>query len=180
MIGIIYKITCELTKEVYYGSTSTSLNLRKNNHKMGSTSSSKQIIERGKWTISAIETINYENKSELLLRERFYIENNECINKNLPITTAEEKKAQQQDCMRKWYLEHRREHIKKCGEYTAAHLDQHKISMKKYYDNNRDKMLQYQREYRQKQFQENMKKKEESINEQNWVIKDLSLETIDN
>ena len=41
-------------------------------------------------------------------------------------------------------------------------------------------MLQYQREYRQKQFQENMKKKEESINEQNWVIKDLSLEAINN
>ena len=111
------------------------------------------------------------------MRERYYIENFDCINKNLPIITAEEKKAQQQDCMRKWYLEHRREHIKKCGEYTATHLDQHKISMKKYYDNNRDKMLEYQRQYRQKQFEENMIKKEESINEQNWILKDISLST---
>ena len=177
MIGIIYKITCELTKEAYYGSTTTSLNLRKNNHKMG-TSTSKQIIDRGKWNIAAIETVTYEDKKELLMRERHYIENNECINKNLPIITAEEKKAHQQECIGKWYVEHRREHIKACGEYTQNHLEQHKISMKKYYNNNRDKMLEYQRQYRQKQFDENMKKKEEAINEQNWVIKDLSLETI--
>ena len=50
--------------------------------------------------------------------------------------------------------------------------------MKKYYDNNRVKMLEYQRQYRQKQFDANIKKKEEAINEQNWVIKDINLETI--
>ena len=33
---------------------------------------------------------NYENKEEITTRERFYIENNTCINKTIPLQTRRE------------------------------------------------------------------------------------------
>lgn len=90
MKGIIYKLECCITGEVYYGSTQYSLNKRMTEHKSnckrwkeGKTNytTSYQIIDRGNYSYSLIETVEYEEKKQLEARERFYIENNECINK---------------------------------------------------------------------------------------------------
>jgi hypothetical protein len=47
--------------------------------------SSRDIIARGNYTAKVIENVIFKNKNELLMKERYYIQNNECVNKYLPI-----------------------------------------------------------------------------------------------
>ncbi len=90
MKGIIYKLTCNETGEVYYGSTTQSLNNRMLGHKSQckrwkegkcNFTTSYNIIDRGNYSYSLIETVECEDKKQLEQRERYYIENNQCINK---------------------------------------------------------------------------------------------------
>ena len=61
--GFIYEIRCNITNKCYYGST-TSL-YRKYNHTVKSNStSSKEIIDGGNWSMKTLETIFYKDKSE--------------------------------------------------------------------------------------------------------------------
>jgi hypothetical protein len=100
MKGIIYKIVCNETGEVYYGSTTKpTLNIRISGHKCsfkrwkeGKTNymTSFQILERGNYSYSLIETVECEDRKQLEQRERYYIENNECINKNIVGRTVKE------------------------------------------------------------------------------------------
>lgn len=132
--GLIYKIICNKTGKQYFGSTTQSLAKRKALHKMhNNTSSSKEIIDLGDWRIELIEEITYDDKSDLLNRERHYIEMNVCVNKNRPIITNEERKEQSKKNMHKWYLENREDHIKRATEYTIANYEKHKETMRRYY-----------------------------------------------
>lgn len=133
--GIVYKISCNKTGKKYIGSTTQSLAKRKALHKMNNnTSSSKEIIDLGDWSIEVIEEVTFDNKKDLLNRERYYIEINACVNKNRPIITNEERKEQSKKNMHKWYLENREEHIKHATEYTLANYEKHKESMRRYYN----------------------------------------------
>ena len=139
MKGIIYKIECCITGEVYYGSTQQSLNLRMIGHKSDYKRwkqgtfpymTSFQIIERCNYSYSLIETIDCEDKKQLEIRERFFIENNKCINKNIPGRTTKE------------YYESNKE----------ARLDY----QKQYYESNKQLIIQLriQRYLKQKQSKE--------------------------
>jgi len=133
--GIVYKISCNKTGKTYYGSTSQTLSKRKSLHKMSkNSSSSKEIIDLGDWRIEVVEEVFYDDKSDLLNRERHYIEINACVNKNRPIITNEERKEQSKKNMRKWYLENRENHIKHATEYNLEHYEKHKESMRRYYN----------------------------------------------
>ena len=93
--GKIYKIVCHETGEEYYGSCVCPLSKRKGVHKDKSNSCmSKKIVERGNWDIVLVEDFPSETKFELRRRERYYIQNNPCINLYLPAATLEEKKEQ--------------------------------------------------------------------------------------
>ena len=90
MKGIIYKLECCITGEVDDGSTTLSLNNRMMRHKSSCKrwkegkygfTTSFNIIDRGNYSYSLIETVECEDKHQLEAREWFYIENNECINK---------------------------------------------------------------------------------------------------
>ena len=95
--GKIYMIKCNDTNEIYYGSTVTRLSQRKSVHKNNSIkTSASPIIERCNWTIELIEDYPCNNLHELLNRERYYIDNNKCVNKVCPIKTTEEKKETKQ------------------------------------------------------------------------------------
>ena len=132
--GIVYKISCNKTGKKYIGSTTQSLAKRKALHKMNcNSSSSKEIIDLGDWCIEVIEEITFDNKEDLLNRERHYIEMNVCVNKNRPIITNEERKEQSKKNMRKWYLDNREDHIKRATEYNIANYEKHKESMRRYY-----------------------------------------------
>ena len=101
--GKIYKIECSETGEVYFGSTCGTLNKRMSKHKdkfqqwqAGQTRASYTsfpLISRGRATISLVEDFACENKKQLHERERFYIENYECVNKFVPGRTMAEYSA---------------------------------------------------------------------------------------
>ena len=101
--GKIYRIVCNITGDTYYGSTAMQyLCNRKSDHNSGfklfkqglaGKCRSYDIIERGDWTMVLVENSPCNSKEELLMRERYYIENNECINKARPIISTEEHKA---------------------------------------------------------------------------------------
>ena len=93
--GKIYKIVCHETGEEYYGSCVCPLWKRKTVHKDKSNNcTSKKIVERGNWDIVLVEDFPSETKYELRRRERYYIQNNPCINLYLPAPTLEERKEQ--------------------------------------------------------------------------------------
>ena len=85
--GKIYKIECSETGEVYFGSTCLPLSTRFGEHRRDCKSknlTSKSLISRGKATISLVEDFACENRKQLEEKERFYIENYECVNKKIP------------------------------------------------------------------------------------------------
>ena len=94
--GKIYKIVCNETNEVYYGSCITSLNNRlwrhiNEEHSRANTITAKQIIHRDNYEMLLIEDYPCNSLNELLQREQYYIENNECINKIKAYQSREEK-----------------------------------------------------------------------------------------
>ena len=115
--GKIYKI--ESNGLCYYGSTIQKLYDRLSTHKKKVGCSSRLLYETGhEIKISIVELYPCNNKEELLLRERFWIENNQCINIKLPISSKEEKKQ----IKHKWTVEHKEE--KK--QYDAIYREKRK------------------------------------------------------
>jgi len=130
----IYKIVCNITGETYYGSTCQSLAKRVGSHrdnfkrwKNGKYTyvKSYDIIERGDYDYSLVEECSCDNKEQLHARERYYIENNECVNKNIPSRT------------RKEYREQNKEKIKEYYEDNKEHISERK---KEWYQANKEKI----------------------------------------
>jgi len=88
--GKIYKVVCNNTGKTYYGSTYGSIAKKKGRHKSNYHNeylkgkrgfvSVYDIIKEGNYDIFLVENYPCETKEELHARERWYIENNECIN----------------------------------------------------------------------------------------------------
>ena len=95
VVGKIYKLTSKNTNKVYYGSTTfVFLSMRLLNHeqcyhsyKLGKRGyqSSFDIIECGDYKIELVEDVVGTDKKDLLIRERYYIENNDCVNRIVPL-----------------------------------------------------------------------------------------------
>ena len=98
-----YCIVCNITGEKYYGSTKNTLKLRMSLHKSNLNCCSKQIILRGDYDIYQLG--HYETIEEAEMKEKWYIDNKECINKNRVRVTNEER------------LQYNREKSKKVKEY---------------------------------------------------------------
>jgi hypothetical protein len=90
--GKIYKlVNDEMPDKIYFGSTINDLNIRLSQHKSKSNkSTSKILFEKGNVKIILVEEYPCENRKQLEKKERNYIENNECINKNIPTRTLKE------------------------------------------------------------------------------------------
>ena len=127
MKGFIYKIYDNTNGNCYYGSTKSPLNKRLHSHKSayknfcngGSCKYcySYKIIENGDYDISLVEEVEYENKQELHARERFYIENNECVNKILPNRD-----------MKEYYITNKEKYL----EYNRQNKEARKVYNKRY------------------------------------------------
>ena len=87
---ITYCIECNITGEKYYGSTESTLNIRINGHKSKLNCSSKEILLRDDYVVYTLH--EYETIEEAEMKEKWYIQNKECINKNRVRVTDEEKK----------------------------------------------------------------------------------------
>tara|TARA_R100001198_G_C5111143_1_gene138592 strand:- start:51 stop:557 length:507 start_codon:yes stop_codon:yes gene_type:complete len=129
--GKIYKIECNVTDEVYYGSTTYKyLSSRLGIHKSKKTRCrSKQIIDRGNFNCKIIEEYPCNSRLELETRERWWIENNVCINKSIPCRTRDE------------WVENNKGKIKqKQSEWYEANKDKIMERVKQRYQDNKDKI----------------------------------------
>jgi hypothetical protein len=174
--GKVYKLYAQLddgTIICYYGSTTKNLRVRLAGHVQSAKkirdTTSKHIIDAGNYNIMLLENFPCNSKEELSAREQFYILNNECVNKVVPLRTKKEWyndniesiKDNRKICYSK-NCDHEKEYSK---QYYEQHLDQIKDRMKLYYEQNvdklKDKAKQYYEqhsktlnEYKRKQYQQ--------------------------
>jgi len=139
MIGYIYKIYDNTNGNIYYGSTKEELSKRMTKHRAnykryiegkGNNVKSFEILKNNDYSYSVVEKVEFNEKFELLQKERYYIENNECINKCIPTRTRKESN--------KNYYDNNKNKIRK---YNRDY-------QKEYRENNKDKIKEYQKEYR--------------------------------
>jgi hypothetical protein len=87
----IYKIFSDKTDLIYIGSTIRTLNIRLSEHKLRNKKNIKQILDIDpNLKIELLESYPCKNKNELETRERYYIENNDCVNKTIPTRSKNE------------------------------------------------------------------------------------------
>ena len=124
----IYHIVCNITGQTYYGSTVQRISQRMNGHrKKDHKCVSKPIIERGDYHYGLVEDYKCENSEQLRMRERYYVDNNDCVNKNSPIRTKEEK-------------------ISYFKAYHEANKDKIRERKKREYETNKDKISEHNNE----------------------------------
>jgi ATP-dependent helicase YprA (DUF1998 family) len=147
--GKIYKIVCNNSGLTYYGSTTRPLCQRIGKHKHKTSSyTSKKIIDGGNYNIILVENFPCNNKEELCKRERFYIENNECVNKAIPGRTLEE-----------YYQDNKQKIDEYQKKYRLDNREKILELKKKNYQENKEKIS----EYNKKHYQENKEKLSEKI-----------------
>ena len=152
--GKIYKITADGFPDlIYYGATTQTLSKRLTGHvsemkkwekNQTHYCTSFQIIEKGKgvYHITLLENYPCNNKDELGMRERFYIENNECVNKCIPTRTQTEWTEDHKEELRKYHKLYRQEHVDELKErgklYREVNKDKLKDKKSQYHEANRD------------------------------------------
>jgi hypothetical protein len=155
--GTIYKIECNETGEVYYGSTQQSLKKRMIYHKANCKAwkegkhrftTSFRIIERGNYSYSLIETVECEDRKELETRERFYIENNKSVNKFLPCRMNKGLKEYHEEYYKANKDKKKESKREKDKEYYQANQNRIKESQKAYRDANKDAINEKRRQQR--------------------------------
>lgn len=142
----IYRIVSNVTGENYYGSTTEPTLARRlakhrasYHHFLKGKSkfvTSFKILETNDYDIVLIENFNCNSKSELHARERYYIENNVCVNKYIPNRSKHE---------------YRTDNINKFLEYEKCYRQNNKELLsekaKQYYESNKDIRLEKGREW---------------------------------
>jgi hypothetical protein len=185
--GKIYKIVDNTNGNVYIGSTcEPTLARRLTKHrghykeylKGGNYTTSFKILENNNYSIVLLEEFPCETKDQLLARERYYIDNNDCVNKYIPTRTNKEYREQNKDKikqkMKEYYEQNKDKLNKKAKEYYEQNKDKiidnqkdyNKIYQKEYYEQNKDKIINYKKEYRDKN-KDKIKQKMKEYYEQN-------------
>jgi len=160
--GKIYKIVCNTTGLTYYGSTiepTLARRLAKHNgdYKKWKQSNgirkaySWKILENNNYEIVLVELYPCNSKDELHKRERFYIENNECVNKVIPTRSKqeyyEENKKKLNARHREYCEEHKQELKEKRKKYCEEHREEINEKFKKYREEHRQEINARQRKY---------------------------------
>ena len=167
--GKIYKIVCNITNEVYYGSTIKTLNGRLSSHTRRKTCICRNIINRGNYKIELIKDYPCNSKYELEEEEGKYIRENECINIVIPHRTDKEYYVDNKEKIKeqnKEYREDNKEKLKeKNKEYYEKNINKKKKKAKEYYEDNKEEIKNKKKIYyeKNKKYYENNK---EEIKEQ--------------
>ena len=152
-LGKIYKLVCNNTGKQYVGSSCQDrLCSRLTGHvRKGNTCSSREIIEGGNYEMILIENFPCDSKDELHKRERYFIENLDCINKVIPTRTNKEYYISNKEQLlehRKEYRENNKEQLaKKKQEYYENNKERILEQRKEYYENNKDRILEQKKAY---------------------------------
>ena len=128
-MGSIYKITDG--EKCYYGSTRSPLNTRLRQHKKNNDCETKHM-DKNNMTIQLLEEV--EDKEQLKWRERYYMENNECINKYRPVITDEERKERDSNNRKEHYEKNKEAKKQKFREYQLTHKEQIKQRKERPYE----------------------------------------------
>ncbi|MDC3409660.1 hypothetical protein OAY23_01890 [bacterium] len=182
----IYKIFCNITGQTYYGSTVQPLYKRVNEHRSGfkrwkngkyAYAKSYDIIERGDYDYSLVEEFPCDRKEQLHSRERYWIENNECVNKVIPGRTQkeyrevnkerrkeyyEQNKEQIRDKQKEYYEANKGKMLERCKEYREANKERRK----EYREDNKEQIREYMKEYREAN-KEHIAERKKEYSEQN-------------
>lgn len=127
----IYKIVDNTNGKIYIGLTIRTLKERLNQHKHSLDCVSRDIIKNGDYKIELIEET--EDKS----RERYWIENTECINVMIPGRTGKEYREDTKEQWSPYYQ-----------NYRETHRDENIIYQREYREKNREELLAKKKEYR--------------------------------
>jgi len=148
--GKIYKLVNTEGTLTYIGSTTQVLAKRKANHHSNYKNwkngkyhfvSSYKIFDDDEdgCQIVLLEAFPCETKEELEKRERYFIENNECVNKVRPTRTKKE-----------YYEDNKEKFSEIMKKYRDENKDKLSLSKKQYYENNKEKVQEIQKQYREK------------------------------
>ena len=139
----IYKIIDNTNDNIYIGSTCKTLKERLIRHKcsyksflkgLNNNIKSFDILKNDDYHIELLENCNIKTKQELIARERFYIQNNVCLNKVVPGRTDKEYREDNKDKIK----EYREANKDKKKDYYITNKDKIKQSSKDYYITNKD------------------------------------------
>jgi hypothetical protein len=158
-LGKIYKIVCNTTGLTYYGSTcEPTLARRLSGHrdkyknwvvaKKGCFVSSFEVLKNNNYTIVLVEPAPSINKMELFKRERYYIEINDCVNRNIPSRTIAEWRMDNIELINNWKLNNKEKILKYQAKYRLNNQEKEKARGQKYRENNREKETERQEVYR--------------------------------
>jgi len=125
----IYKIVNPENNLVYYGHTTATLQHRFNEHKRhnGIGTACHKLFISGTQNIELVEIYPCNKRSDIILRERFYIENNDCVNFVIPGRTKKE------------WIKDNREHV---AEVSKKLYEKHKANGTTYYDRHKKILLE--------------------------------------
>jgi hypothetical protein len=113
--------------------------------------------------IFLIEDYPSNNKYELEARERYHIENNICINKNVPTRTRKE-----------WREINKEELKEKSKKYREINKDELKEKSKKYREEHKDELKEIKKKYREEHKDELKEKKKKYIEDNRDKINEKS------
>ena len=126
----IYRLYNERLNLTYYGSTILSIGKRFNNHKSHAkqniTITSTQLFQEGDdVTCEVVEYVDCLDKETLHKREKYYIENFDCVNKVIPARTK---------------AEYHQDNKEKRNEKNRIYRQDNKEIIKQYYQENKEKI----------------------------------------
>jgi hypothetical protein len=173
--GKIYKLVSFQTDKIYIGSTCESLAQRKAKHiakykrylrGIGYKQTSFHIIQFDDAEAILLENYPCDTKEQLHSRERYYIENNVCVNKFIPTRTQaeyyEDNREKKIKFSKEYYEKNKYEIGLKTKQYREEHKDAIKETQQKYYQQNKEKIQKYKKDYQElnkKRLQEKRKEK---------------------
>jgi hypothetical protein len=167
--GKVYKIHCleEGKNKIYIGCTIQTLCKRMSGHRKEFTRW-KNGLTKDKLTsfilfdeygpqhcvITLIENVQAISKEELLARERFYIDANECVNRKYIQPTEEEmskRRERRKQYIKEYYENNKEEILQKNREYNLTKADKESLkkSREKWRKNNKDKTKKYYNEHKE-------------------------------
>jgi len=144
----IYKIVDNTNNNIYIGSTCKTLKTRLTNHKgsyklflkgLCNNVRSFDILKNNDYKIELLENCDIKTKQELIARERFYIDNNECLNHNIPGRSIKEWRIDNQDYRKQYYIANK--------DKIKIYCDANKDKQREYRDANKDKIIEYKKLY---------------------------------
>ena len=154
-LGKIYKIVCNTTGLVYFGSTTEpnlsrrlakhTAHFRQYTNGGGHFTTSYEILKNNNFEIILVEQYPCNSKDELYTRERYFIENNECVNKIIPTRSPEEKI----EYLKKYNEENKERLTKLKKQYREQNKDKLAEGKKQYYEQNKERILEHYKNYRE-------------------------------